>query len=101
MRIKMALVGFCLLIAAVSAQNTYIPFELGGDNYYTMYGSPDISAGISGTDDHGLHRSGRFDGNSFQFSFHGCDSDQSRIWKKIVGPVQIIAVAVKRHRKCR
>jgi hypothetical protein len=53
MRIKMALVGFCLLalIIAVSAQNTYIPFELGGDNYYTMYGSPDISAGISGTDE--------------------------------------------------
>jgi len=51
MRIKMALVGFCLLIAAVSAQNTYIPFELGGDNYYTMYGSPDISASVSGTDE--------------------------------------------------
>ncbi|MEI8004470.1 MAG: hypothetical protein WCG94_09030, partial [Methanothrix sp.] len=51
MRIKMALVGLCLLIAAVSAQNTYIPFELGGDNYYTMYGSPDISASVSGTDE--------------------------------------------------
>jgi len=51
MRIKMALVGLCLLFATVSAQNTYIPFELGGDNYYTMYGSPDISAGISGTDE--------------------------------------------------
>jgi hypothetical protein len=51
MRIEMALVGFCLLFAVVSAQNTYIPFELGGDNYYTMYGSPDISAGISGTDE--------------------------------------------------
>lgn len=53
MRIKMALVGFCLLalIMAVPAQNTYIPFELGGDNYYTMYGSPDISASISGTDE--------------------------------------------------
>ncbi len=53
MLIKMALVGFCLLtlITAVSAQNTYIPFELGGDNYYTMYGSPDISASISGTDE--------------------------------------------------
>jgi len=51
MRIIMALVGLCLLalIANVSAQNTYIPFELGGDNYYTMYGSPNISAGISGT----------------------------------------------------
>ncbi len=53
MRIIMALVGLCLLalIAAVSAQNTYIPFELGGDNYYTMYGSPDISASVSGTDE--------------------------------------------------
>jgi len=53
MRIIMALVGFCLLtlITAVSAQNTYIPFELGGDNYYTMYGSPDISASVSGTDE--------------------------------------------------
>jgi hypothetical protein len=53
MRTNMAMVGFCLLtlITAVSAQNTYIPFELGGDNYYTMYGSPDISAGVSGTDE--------------------------------------------------
>jgi hypothetical protein len=53
MRIKMALMGLCLLalIAVVSAQNTYIPFELGGDNYYTMYGGPDISASISGTDE--------------------------------------------------
>src|SRR4030042_6628015 len=53
MRIIMALVGLCLLalIAAVSAQNTYIPFELGGDNYYTMYGSPDVSASVSGTDE--------------------------------------------------
>jgi hypothetical protein len=53
MRIKMAMIGFCLLalIMAVSAQNTYIPYELGGDNYYTMYGSPDISASISGTDE--------------------------------------------------
>lgn len=53
MRIKLALVGFGLLtlIAAASAQNTYIPYELGGDNYYAMYGGPDISAGISGTDE--------------------------------------------------
>ena len=51
MRFKMALVGLFLLIAAASAQNTYIPFELGGDNYYTMYGSPDISASVSGTDE--------------------------------------------------
>jgi hypothetical protein len=53
MRIIMALVGLCLLalIANVSAQNTYIPFELGGDNYYTMYGSPDVSASVSGTNE--------------------------------------------------
>jgi len=51
MRIKMVLVGLCLLIAAVSAQNTYIPYELGGENYYTMYGGPDISASVSGTDE--------------------------------------------------
>jgi hypothetical protein len=53
MRIKMALVGLFLLalIAAVPAQNTYVPYELGGDNYYTMYGSPNISAGVSGTDE--------------------------------------------------
>jgi hypothetical protein len=53
MRIIMSLVGLCLLalIANVSAQNTYIPFELGGDNYYTMYGSPDVSASVSGTNE--------------------------------------------------
>ena len=51
MRIIMPLVGLCLLFAIVSAQNTYIPFELGGDNYYTMYGSPNISASVSGTDE--------------------------------------------------
>jgi uncharacterized membrane protein len=53
MRIEIVLVGVCLLIliATVSAQNSYIPYELGGDNYYTMYGSPDISASISGTDE--------------------------------------------------
>ena len=39
------------LLATASAQNTYIPYELGGDNYYTMYGSPDISASVSGTDE--------------------------------------------------
>ena len=38
------------LLATASAQKTYIPYELGGDNYYTMYGSQDISASISGTD---------------------------------------------------
>jgi hypothetical protein len=53
LRIKLALVGFGLLtlIAAASAQNTYIPYELGGDNYYAMYGGPDLSASISGTDE--------------------------------------------------
>ena len=38
------------LLAACQAQNTYIPYELGGDNYDTMYGSPDISASVFGTD---------------------------------------------------
>ena len=53
MKIRMAFVAFCLLalFAAVQAQNTYIPFELGGDNYYTMYGSPDLSASVTGTDE--------------------------------------------------
>jgi hypothetical protein len=53
MRLITALVGLCLLalMATASAQNTYVPFELGGDNYYSMYGSPDISASISGTDE--------------------------------------------------
>jgi hypothetical protein len=39
------------LLATGQAQNTYIPYELGGDNYYTMYGSPDLSASISGTNE--------------------------------------------------
>ena len=39
------------LMAAGHAQNTYIPYELGGDNYYTMYGGPDISASVAGTDE--------------------------------------------------
>ncbi|VVB71987.1 Uncharacterised protein [uncultured archaeon] len=53
MRIKLALFCLCFatLIASVQAQNTYIPYELGGDNYYTMYGSPSISAAVSGTDE--------------------------------------------------
>jgi hypothetical protein len=53
MRIKIANIALCVLalIAAVQAQNTYIPFELGGDNYYTMYGSPRISASVDGTDE--------------------------------------------------
>ncbi|MDD1748979.1 MAG: hypothetical protein LUO89_03790 [Methanothrix sp.] len=53
MEIKLAIVLACMLaiLANASGQNTYIPYELGGDNYYTMYGSPDISASISGTDE--------------------------------------------------
>lgn len=39
------------LLATCQAQNTYIPYELGGDNYYTMYGGPDLSASISGTNE--------------------------------------------------
>lgn len=55
MEIKFAAALACLLallaLANASAQSTYIPYELGGDNYYSMYGSPDISASISGTDE--------------------------------------------------
>ncbi len=53
MEIKYAITLACMLalLATAHAQNTYIPYELGGDNYYTMYGSPDISASISGTDE--------------------------------------------------
>jgi hypothetical protein len=53
MRLIAAIVGLFLLAltATAIAQNTYIPYELGGDNYYDMYGSPDISASISGTDE--------------------------------------------------
>ena len=53
MRTKIAFIAICLFvsIAAVPAQNTYIPFELGGDNYYTMYGGPNISASVAGTNE--------------------------------------------------
>jgi hypothetical protein len=53
MEIKFTLALACLLmlLATGQAQNTYIPYELGGDNYYTMYGSPDISASVSGTNE--------------------------------------------------
>jgi hypothetical protein len=53
MEVKYAIVVALMLalLAAADAQNTYIPYELGGDNYYTMYGSPKISASISGTDE--------------------------------------------------
>ena len=51
--IKLAV--FLALLAAIlteaSGQSTYIPYELGGDNYYTMQGGPDLSASISGTDE--------------------------------------------------
>ena len=46
-----ALALMLTLLATGQAQNTYIPYELGGDNYYTMYGSPDISASVSGTNE--------------------------------------------------
>ena len=42
----LALALMLTLLATVDAQKTYIPYELGGDNYYTMYGSPDISASV-------------------------------------------------------
>jgi hypothetical protein len=48
------ILGLCLLIIlsiSAQAQNTYIPFELGGDNYYNMYGGPSLSASISGTNE--------------------------------------------------
>jgi len=53
MDIKSAIIMAILLtlLATCQAQNTYIPYELGGDNYYTMYGSPDLSASISGTNE--------------------------------------------------
>ncbi len=53
MEIKYAIALACMftLLATCHAQNTYIPYELGGDNYYNMYGGPDLSASISGTDE--------------------------------------------------
>jgi hypothetical protein len=50
-KFAIALAVMFTLLATGQAQNTYIPYELGGDNYYTMYGSPDISASVSGTDE--------------------------------------------------
>ena len=53
MKFKLAMLFLCFLTlaAAVQAQNTYIPYELGGDNYYTMYGGPDLSASVAGTNE--------------------------------------------------
>ncbi len=53
MEIKYAIALACIftLLATGHAQNTYIPYELGGDNYYTMHGSPQISASVSGTNE--------------------------------------------------
>jgi hypothetical protein len=53
MRFKLAFLFLSLLtmIASVQAENTYIPFELGGDNYYTMYGGPALSASVGGTNE--------------------------------------------------
>ncbi|HNY33536.1 MAG TPA: hypothetical protein PKK68_02660 [Methanothrix soehngenii] len=52
MRVILVVVVTCMLaILAHCSQNTYIPYDLGGDNYYNMQGGPDISAMISGTDE--------------------------------------------------
>ncbi len=50
-RFAIAMALLLTLLATSQAQNSYIPYELGGDNYYTMYGSPDISASVSGTNE--------------------------------------------------
>ncbi len=50
-KFAIALASMSILLVPGLAQNSYIPLELGGDNYYTMYGSPDISSSISGTDE--------------------------------------------------
>ncbi|MDQ1311972.1 MAG: hypothetical protein QG605_511, partial [Euryarchaeota archaeon] len=46
-----ALASMFILLAPVLAQNSYIPLELGGVNFYTMFGSADISASNSGSDE--------------------------------------------------
>ncbi|MDD1740550.1 MAG: hypothetical protein LUQ51_01015 [Methanothrix sp.] len=51
MEIKYVVAPVLTLLAACQAQNTCIPYELGGDNCDAMYGSPDISASVSGTDE--------------------------------------------------
>jgi hypothetical protein len=50
-KFAIAMAVMLTLLTTCQAQNTYIPYELGGDNYYTMYGSPDLSASISGTNE--------------------------------------------------
>lgn len=53
-RLIRLILSLCILtILSISAQSqgTYIPFELGGDNYYNMYGGPNLSASISGTNE--------------------------------------------------
>jgi len=51
----LALIVLAMLAASAQAQsavqNNYIPSELGGDNYYNMYGGPDLSASLSGTNE--------------------------------------------------
>ena len=49
--ITWGMIALAIFAMAVQAQNTYIPYELGGDNYYIMYGGPNLSASISGTDE--------------------------------------------------
>jgi len=46
-----ALACMFMLLATCHAQSNYIPYELGGDNFYNMYGGPNLSASISGTDE--------------------------------------------------
>ena len=53
MEVKFVLCIACLitLMAAVQANDTYIPSTTGGDNYYNFYGGPSLSASVSGTDE--------------------------------------------------
>lgn len=50
-RLILSLCLLTILATFAQAQSNYIPYELGGDNYYNMYGSPSISASISGTNE--------------------------------------------------
>jgi hypothetical protein len=53
MKINAIIFLTCMLaiLDTSTGQTSYIPYDLGGDNYYTMNGSPDIFADISGTDE--------------------------------------------------